>query len=60
MSIVLRGRTGVGLGQPEWSYKEYSVTNLSDAAILAAKRLFTHEFGVELDRIELVEVKKDA
>lgn len=58
--LILKARTGKGLGQPEWSYRKYSVENLSDASILAAKRLFTRELGTDLDRIEVVEVRKDA
>lgn len=57
-TIVLKGRTGRGLEQPEWSYKKYFVSSLSESNILMAKRRFSCEYGVELDRIEIAEIRK--
>ena len=49
--ITLKARTGRGLGQPEWTFKNYLIKNDSAEAILMAKRKYSLEFGIELDLI---------
>ena len=49
--VTLKARTGRGLGQPEWTFKNYVVKEDTDAEILMAKRKYSLEFGIELDLI---------
>lgn len=49
--ITLKARTGRGLGQPEWTFKSYSIKDETPNEVLMAKRKYSLEFGIELDLI---------